>query len=121
MPEPSASPTPDKAQVESQLRQLSQRLRTAAHLDPQSQRALADLMEQLAHALAAAPLASTEATQLAASTAQLGRALEQKQDRGHIATAMRLLEEAALRAEAETPIITGFARRMLEILANLGI
>ena len=64
---------------------------------------------------------AVEAAHLAESSAHLVEALHRKHHAGLIAAAKERLEEAATRAEAEAPVATGLARRLIDTLANLGI
>src|SRR5436190_21433447 len=121
MQEPNPSPPPVPADLEANLHQLSQRLREADRLGPEEQRSLAALLDQLARMLHPSAPHPEESTHLAESSAQLVDALKQRRDRGAVASAIQRLEQAAARAEAEAPVAAGFARQMLDILANLGI
>lgn len=119
MQEPNPPPVP--ADLEANLHQLSQRLREADRLGPEEQRSLAALLDQLARMLHPNAPHPEESTHLAESSAQLADALKQRRDRGAVASAIQRLEQAVARAEAEAPVAAGFARQMLDILANLGI
>lgn len=121
MPEPNPVPPRDKIDLEASLHELSQRLREAEPLGPDTQRSLANLLDELARALHPTAQPSEEAAHLAFSSAHLAETLKQKKDRGAIAAAIRRLEEAATRAETEAPVAAGFARQLLDALANLGI
>lgn len=121
MQEPDPAQPAAKIDLEGSLHELSQRLREADRLGPEAQRSLADLLDELARTLHPAAPPSEEAAHLAASSAHLAATLKQRRDRGAIAAAIRRLEEAATRAEMEAPVAAGFARQLLEVLANLGI
>lgn len=102
------------------LAQLAQLLREVEHLDPQVRDKLADLVDELAATLhGEIPLA--RASHLAESAAQLVRALHDRRDEGPIALARDHLEEAVARAEVDAPVATGVARRLIDLLAELGI
>lgn len=103
----------------SRLRHLAQRLREADHLDPEAQKSLADILDELSKSLVPGPESSEQHKHLAESAAHLAEALHQQRDTGLIARARRRLEEAAVRAEA--PVATGIVRRLIDTLANLGI
>src|SRR5205085_2308977 len=81
------------ADVPRKLRELSRLLRQADHLDPDAQRELADLMDELAGTLSPAVLQSAEAAHLADSTAHLARALQRPHDTGLLSAAKTRLAE----------------------------
>jgi hypothetical protein len=113
---------PDVAvQVQASLHELAKILREARHLDPEAQRALADLVDELGKMLDPARPPSVETAQLAGSAANLMRALHEKQNPTLLQAAKDRLEEAALRAEAEAPLATGIVERLIDALANIGI
>lgn len=115
-------PTPHgDADVPRKLHELSRLLRQADHLEPDAQRELADLMEELAGTLNPAVLESAEAAHLADSTAHLARALQRPHDSGLLAAAKTRLEESIARAEFKAPLASGLARNLLDVLASLGI
>jgi hypothetical protein len=58
---------------------------------------------------------------LANTAANLARALHQQHNPTLLSAAKQRLEQAALRAEAQVPMATGVARRLLDTLADLGI
>ena len=114
-------PTPEAAAtVRTQLQAVVPLLREARHVDPDVRQALADLVDELIRLIDPnAPAA--EAAHLAESSTLLAQALHRKHHTGLISTAKERLEEAATRAEAEAPVATGLARRLIDTLANLGI
>ena len=120
MPEQSSSPQ-DGAQVQANLHELAEVLREAHHLEPEAQEALANLVDELGKALTPAALASSETAHLASTAAGLARTLHQEASPSLLSAAKRRLEQAALRAEAQAPVATGIARRLLDALADLGI
>ena len=121
MPEQTPSESQAGAQVQAQLHELAQVLREAQHLEPEAQEALADLVDELSKALTPATIARDETAHLANSAASLARALHQEENPTLLSAAKRRLEQAALRAEAQAPVATGIARRLLDTLADLGI
>lgn len=121
MPEESSSEGQTGAQVRASLHKLAQVLRQADHLEPEAQEALADLVDELGKALAPTTPASSEAAHLASTAASLARALHQEQSPTLLSAAKRRLEQAAIRAESQAPVATGIARRLLDVLADLGI
>lgn len=115
-PDPAAS-----ANVQGELQQVADLVRSAHHLGPEAQRALADLVEEMGRDLAATSLADPVRQQLAESVARLAQALHERHNEGMLAAAKERLAEAAARAEARAPVATGVALRLMDVLANLGI
>src|SRR5829696_2300660 len=116
------SPTPAGAgpPVGERLQELARLLRGSRHLGPQVQRELADLLEELAGELeSAAP--SAHAEHLAESAAHLAHELHERRGLGPVGAAVQRLNEAAARAEARAPVATGLARRLIDVLADIGI
>ena len=121
MPEPSPTNPQAAADVLTCLHEVAQVLRRAHHLDPEAQQALADLVDELGRSVNPADLPSVETAHLAQTTLQLARALDQQHDETVVARARERLESAAAQAEVQAPLATGLARRVLDVLANLGI
>jgi hypothetical protein len=121
MPEEPPSEGQPGAHIRASLHELSQVLREAHHLEPEAQEALADLVDELGKALTPAALASSETAHLASSAANVARALHQQHNPTLLSAAKRRLEQAALQAETKAPVATGVARRILDVLADLGI
>jgi hypothetical protein len=108
------------ADLKAKLQAAAEELRGARHIEPEAQRALADLVAELAEALG--PEATCERTaQLAASSAHLVAALHEQHNAGLIAAARDRLEEAAARAEANAPVAAGLARQLVDLLAGIGV
>jgi hypothetical protein len=103
------------------LHELAQKLREADHLGAEAQRAVADLLDELARAIPPASVAPAEAAHLAESATHLADALHEKHEPGALAAAMERFEASIARAEAKAPLASGIARRLIETLANLGI
>jgi len=108
-------------QIQTSLDEISRILGEAHGLDSQTQKTLEDLVKELSKTLRSATTPSAETARLASSTAELARSLRQEQHPTLLASAKKRLEEAVLRAEAEHPVATGIAGRLLDILADLGI
>jgi hypothetical protein len=119
MAESTPQESPGSEPVPSSLHQLAQALRSGKRLTPEEQAVLADLVDELSEAVQGPP--SEAATHLARSAAGLAHALQTQQSPGVIAASRDRLAAAALRVEAEAPLATGFAQRILDLLANLGI
>ncbi|MCI0459045.1 MAG: DUF4404 family protein [Gemmataceae bacterium] len=103
------------------LHAVSQLLRQARHLDPEAQRDLADLVDELGNALGSPNVKPEELTHLSESTTRLVEALHQQHDEGVLAAARERLEEVAAGLEARAPNLAGITRRLLDTLSNLGI
>jgi hypothetical protein len=115
------SPGPDAAaQIRANLLESARLLREAHHIDPEAQRTLADLVEELGEALDPSASSSDHTIHLAESSTHLVRALHQRHE-GLIASARQRLAAAAARAESDAPVATGIARRFIDALADLGI
>lgn len=120
MSELSPTTPPPGHPVRQQLQELAGLLRGARHLSPQVQQELADLLDELAVELEAAP-PSAQADHLAMSAAHVAQELHDRGDEGPLGAAKQRLNEAAARAEAKAPVATGLARRLIDVLADLGI
>jgi hypothetical protein len=103
------------------LHELAQLLRESGHLDPESQRRLAELVDEMGEMLAPASAPSAATAQLADDVAQLAQALHQQQEAQLISRIKQRLVEATARAEAEAPVATGVVQRLLDALAAMGI
>jgi hypothetical protein len=114
-----AEPAPTPAPIN--LQELAQKLRGAKHLGLEAQQAVADLLEELARALAPSAVPPEEKAHLAESAAHLAEALHQGEEAGALGTALERFEAAVARAEARAPMASGVARRLIETLANWGI
>lgn len=121
MPEQPPLGSQPPAQVQTSLHELAALLRDARHLEPETQQALADLVDELSNVVDPTALPSAETAHLVASAADLARALHHRHEPGLLSTAKERLENAVRRAEAEAPLATGVARRLIDTLANLGI
>ena|SRR5947209_5448925 len=121
MPDQPPPSPPSAAAVQARLQELARLLRTADHLDPDAQQALADLVDELGEDLNPSALPSGETAHLLDSVAQLAQAIHQQEDRGVLAAATEQLRRAAVRLDAEAPLTAGVLRRLIDALANLGI
>lgn len=111
----------EPARTGANLHDVAKLLREADHLGPETQQVLAELVDELASALAATRPSSPEAEHLAGTTVHLLEALHKRQDKGMLAAARARLEDALNRAEAKAPIPVNLAWRLLDALANIGI
>jgi hypothetical protein len=121
MPETPESKPSAVPEVQARLRDVARLLRQTSSLDLESQRALAELVDELSKALHAARVPPAEVTHLAESTAHLAESLHHQQERGLLDGARDRLERAVSSAEIKAPVAVGLARRLLDALANLGI
>jgi hypothetical protein len=121
MAEPTSSQPHTPATIQADLQELAASLRAADHLEPDVQRALADLVAELGRDLDPGTLPLGEKAHLAETTALLLQALHQRHDAGRLAKVKERFEGAAARAEATAPFLTGMVRRLLDALSNLGI
>jgi hypothetical protein len=114
-------PDQSPARLAEGLRALARVLREAPPLDPEAQRALAELIDELGNAAGANEVPPAEVTHLAETTTHFVQALQRRHETAGLAAARDRLEGAVLRAEAKAPVVAGLARRALDALANLGI
>ena len=120
MTEPTLPGPEAAATVGTRLQEVVPLLRETHHIEPDVQQALADLVDELIRVMDPnAPPA--KAAHLAESSTHLVQVLHRKHHAGLITAAKERLEEAAARAEAEAPVATGLARRLIDTLANMGI
>ena len=117
---PSPSPSENDLSVRARLKELASLLRRSGHLKPRVQGELADLLEEMAAELETAG-ASSLSTHLAESTAHLAEELHRRKDVGLLGAAKERLDEAAARAESKAPVATGLARRLIDVLSEIGI
>lgn len=115
------SSTPSVPDVQSRLHAVARQLRQSRSVDAESQRVLAELVDELSMALQAASVPPAEVARLADSTAHLAESLHQHHDTGMVGRARERLEAAVVEAEAHSPLAVGLARRLLDMLANIGI
>jgi hypothetical protein len=109
------------SELEASIHELARLVRAAQHLDPEAQRALADLVDELSNTLHAGTVPPEETSRLAETATHLARALHQGQEEKAVAHARHRFREAIALAETKAPVVTGVARRLLDILADLGI
>jgi hypothetical protein len=117
-PEPSPPAVPE---IQARLQDVARMLRKSSALDPDSQRALAELVDELSRAFHTTSVPPAEVAHLAESTAHLAESLHQRHDRGLVERARDRLERALANAEAQAPVAVGLARQLLDALAGIGI
>jgi hypothetical protein len=114
------APTPPSA-VPARLHEVARLLREAHHLEPEAQRSLADLADELAKTLSASGVPSAEEAHLGQIAGQLIEALHEEESTVPVEVTRDRLRDAILAAEARAPFAARVARQLLEALANLGI
>lgn len=118
-PEPG---TPDAVEVRSRLLDAARTVRDSESLDPEVRAALADLLDELNRAVGAPDATPAEVAHLAESAAHLAEALHHpRQDHGLLGRARDRLGEVVARAESHAPAAAGLARRLIDMLAAMGI
>jgi hypothetical protein len=100
---------------------VAQLLRQGDPLKPEARQALADLVDELAPALRSTALPFAEVAHLNDSMTHLVQAIQQGHDSGLLAAARDRVERAIVAAEAHAPVAAGIARRLIDVLSNIGI
>jgi 2-methylcitrate dehydratase PrpD len=121
MPENPETKTPSVQEVQAKLHEVARILQKSTSLDAEAQQILAELVDELGVALQASNTPPAEVARLAASAAHLAEALHHQRDQGFLGKARDRLGAAVLQAEAKAPVPAGLARRLLDVLANIGI
>jgi hypothetical protein len=96
-------------------------VRKAGHLDPDTQRSLADLAEQMADRLSQPHAASAEENELGQLAGELIASLHREEGEAPVAARRNRLEEAVVAAETRAPLVAETARELIDVIANLGI
>jgi hypothetical protein len=121
MPDPTPPNISGDNPVRTRLRELAQAVRRAHHLELETRQTLADLLTRLSQDLKPETLSAEDKAHLVAGIVELSQALEKEKGTGPLRAARERLAEAVVEAQAEAPVATGFLRRLIEALANLGI
>jgi hypothetical protein len=116
-----ALPPDASTDLEANLHRIAGLLRDAGHLSPEAQESLALLVDDLAGTVKKPTGDPAAATHVAATAAQLLNALVQKHDQGVLSAARDRLERTVMSAGNQAPMAAGVARRLLDILAGIGI
>src|SRR5437879_1033742 len=93
--------------VRARLHAISERLRELHHLGPETQREVAELVEEMGKALGAAPVPSPELAHLTDSAAHLLHSLQEQHDTNVLTAARERLDKAILGAESQAPFVAG--------------
>ncbi len=115
------APTPSVAEVQTRLHEVARMLAESNSLDPAARRVLAELVDELGATLRGSNAPPAEVAHLADSAARLAAALHQQNDRGILGNAQDRLGAAVVQAETHAPVAAGLARRLLDVLGNIGI
>src|SRR6516225_9286743 len=110
----------DPTQIQARLRELARTLREAKHLDPNTQRELAELADELATSGDFSKASSAEVAHLLDTSARIIGTLHQSPQTPVPATLRERLGQAIYATEARAPVLAGVARRLLDVLADLG-
>jgi hypothetical protein len=114
-------PTPSVQEVQARLREVAGLLRSSRSLDPEAQRVLAQLVDELSVHLSAQNVPAGEVARLAESTLHLAESLHHPRSEGLLSATRKRFEDAVLGAESRAPTAVELARRFLDALANIGI
>ncbi len=109
------------AQTQFNLRHLAASLRETGHLEPETQKALANLLDELGTELDSVGLASANTLHLTAAVSEVARSLHDQRSMGLLASARDHLKNAAMNSEVEAPFATGIVYRLIDLLASMGI
>jgi hypothetical protein len=102
------------------LQEIARLLRGTHHLGPEAQQALAELADELGKLLD--PSTPPEAAgRLLESTGHVVEALREKKSAGMVGAARQRLQKTVAEVESHVPGSADFVRRLLDVLANLGI
>ena len=121
MPENPEIKTPSVEEVRGRMHDVARMLQESTSLDPEARQVLAELVDELGTTLQASNAPPAEVARLAASAAHLAEALHHQRDQGLLGKARDRLGAAVIQAQAEAPVAAGLARRLLDVLANIGI
>ena len=114
-------PTPSVGEVQTRLHEVARLLGESNSLDLEARRVLAELVDELGATLQGSNAPPAEVAHLADSATRLAEALHHQNDQGILGNAQDRLGVAVLQAESHAPVAAGLARRLLDVLANIGI
>jgi len=104
-----------------EIARLLPHVSSISSLDEESQRTLNELIDEMATVLRTGELPDEELDHISATTNHLLELLRNHEKVGVLARAQEGIQRAIGEAEAKAPIAVGFARRLLDALANIGI
>src|SRR5262249_24181113 len=102
------------------LRELARELRDVEHLQRDARRQLADLVEELDRALHNEH-SPEQARHIDQAASKLLNALRDRRDEPRMRHLGEQFRHTLERAEVQAPVATGVARRLIDLLADLGI
>jgi hypothetical protein len=121
MPDTPHSNPPSVEEVQKRLHEVARMLHGSGSLDPDARSALAELVDELGATLQASNAPPAEVARLADSAAHLAESLHYQRGRGILGAALDRFNAAVIQAETKAPVAAGLARRLLDVLANIGI
>lgn len=102
------------------LRELAELIRSADHLEGEAKEELAELFDDLAQALADGRIDAAEAEQIEQVVQHVEQAIRESHP-GILAMARDAAERLVASLDARAPMLTGFLRRLADLLSDLGI
>jgi hypothetical protein len=105
---------------ERSLGELARLLREVDHLEPEVRNELADVIDELEAALRG-ELSAEEAERVRGDVRHVVEAIRRQHDENPVEAARERFEETVGRTAAEAPVASGVARRLIDLLADLGI
>lgn len=121
MPESFPAGSPAVPAVQNQLRTIARLLSEVHPLEPEVQRMLGALVEELSEALNDATVPSTTLAHLTESMANLVEAVHHQKEHHLLGDFRDRLQKAVVDVESHYPNLAGFGRQVLDTLSNLGI
>lgn len=117
-----ADSTPSNADdVRDRLHAIAQSLRQSGPMPAESRKLLADLVEELGHAVPGESGSAETWRHLGEHAAQLAEAIREDHEPGLLESARDRLSQTVVAAETEAPILSGIAKRFIQALSDLGI
>ncbi|MBI2807644.1 MAG: DUF4404 family protein [Planctomycetes bacterium] len=107
--------------VHAHLHTISQLLRTAHPVGPETQALLADLLDEIGTALDTSSVPPEEVARLTECASHLAQAVADESEPGILQAAEERLEGAVVAVEMKAPALANLTRRLAEMLSNLGI
>lgn len=122
MAEKTVPGTPSPGNVEFRLEATARLLaEESTDIDPNTRKALADLVEEMRTALRSGKVSPAAVAALAENTAQLAESLHHGHDAGALKNVQDRFREAVLDAEVHHPVLAGLSRGVLDTLTGFGI
>jgi Domain of unknown function (DUF4404) len=121
MPEQPSANSNATAQVQAHLHIIALMLRAPHRFGPEAQAALADLVDELGKTLETPDVPSAEVARLSECAAQLAKAVHEEHEPGLLEAARNRYDHAVVAVESQAPTLAGLARRLAEMLSDVGI